>query len=316
METMMRKRTFIPLECLALVLALVAMLFVSAASALAFEPLPVSKVEPTNGATVAPGELETSAGACVRFGIASTAGLEYLENNPEKGLWPSGEGVIVIVAAQDITDESGVLAPGVREEELLLEPGAVSGSGPPGTYRGITCKEPGETPPAAFSPKHLHPGSLWRETPGTYYWQVMAGKGIPGLGETVQYLLSPIYKFVIAPTATTKPKSPALTPAQKRAKAVANCRRRYKHNKKKRVNCEKQAKRKYGSQVQAVLTTATLTAWSACPRTRRSGRDQAFDLNGAGLISAAPQPTSRSIRTTRAAWHRLSGRTPFLSGPF
>ena len=50
----------------------------------------------------------------------------------------------------------------------------------------------------------------------------------------------------IAPLATTKttvtptpthPLVQALTPAQKRAKAVANCKKRYKHNKRKRVKC-------------------------------------------------------------------------------
>ena len=72
-------------------LALVAMLFVSAASALAFEPLPVSKVEPTNRATVAPGELETSAGACVRLGSLAQQDWSILKTIPKRGSGPPGK---------------------------------------------------------------------------------------------------------------------------------------------------------------------------------------------------------------------------------
>lgn len=53
-----------------------------------------------------------------------------------------------------------------------------------------------------------------------------------------------------APLTTPKTQAPtltqSLTPAQKRAKAIANCKKRYKHNKKKRAKCERQAKKKYG----------------------------------------------------------------------
>ncbi len=58
----------------------------------------------------------------------------------------------------------------------------------------------------------------------------------------------------IAPLATTKttvtptpthPLVQALTPAQKRAKAVANCKKRYKHNKRKRVKCERAARKSH-----------------------------------------------------------------------
>jgi len=51
-------------------------------------------------------------------------------------------------------------------------------------------------------------------------------------------------KATVTPT-PTHPMVQALAPAQKRAKTVANCKKRYKHNKKKRVICEKQAKKKY-----------------------------------------------------------------------
>ncbi|MGA2320945.1 MAG: hypothetical protein ABSG95_09415 [Solirubrobacteraceae bacterium] len=44
----------------------------------------------------------------------------------------------------------------------------------------------------------------------------------------------------------TPPLVQPLTSAQRLAKAVAKCKKRYKHNKKKRVVCEKQAKKKYG----------------------------------------------------------------------
>lgn len=54
----------------------------------------------------------------------------------------------------------------------------------------------------------------------------------------------PTTKTTVTPT-STHPLVQALTPAQKRAKAVANCKKRYKHNKRKRVKCERAARKSH-----------------------------------------------------------------------
>ncbi len=51
----------------------------------------------------------------------------------------------------------------------------------------------------------------------------------------------------VLPKKEEKPKTKPLTRAQKLSKALAQCRKRYKHSRHKRMVCERQAKRTYGA---------------------------------------------------------------------
>jgi hypothetical protein len=69
----------------------------------------------------------------------------------------------------------------------------------------------------------------------------------------------------ITPAPPAKQKS--LTKAQKLARALASCRKRYKHSRKRRTTCEKQAHRAYGATARRATRAAKIAT-----NDRRAGR--------------------------------------------